>query len=321
MKAIVQDGYGSADVLHLREIDRPTMADDDVLVRVHAASINAADSHFTHLPALARVFFGLRKPKVAIRGWDVAGSVEAVGKHITRFKSGDEVFGCAKGSFAEYANAKEENMAAMPRGLTFAQAAAVPVAALTALQGLRDKARLQPGQRVLIYGAGGGVGTFAVQVAKALGAHVTAATSPRNVDVIRALAPDEMIDYTREDFVQRGQRYDVFFDIAANRPLSDCLRVLVPKGVFVGVGGAKRNAAGILTRILGILALNRVRSQRMLFFVARVRHDDLVTLSGFIEAGKLAPVIDREYALSATPEAMRYVASGQARAKVVLNVI
>jgi NADPH:quinone reductase-like Zn-dependent oxidoreductase len=287
---------------------------------VRAASVNAADCHFLRMPLPARLILGLRRPKVPVRGFDLAGQVEAVGEKVTRFKPGDEVFGTAPGTFAEYASTREDRLAPKPRRLSFGQAAAVPVAGVTALQGLRDKANLQRGQRVLIYGAGGGVGTFAVQVAKALGAHVTAVTSTRNLGLIRSLGPDQLIDYTQEDVTRSGQRYDVFFDIAATRSLGECRRVLAPNGTFVGAGAAKGSPVAVLTRLLALLALSRFVSQRMVSFVAKVGSDDLVVLAELIEAGKLSPVIDREYSLSEVPDAMRYVASGGARAKVIINV-
>ena len=320
MRAIVQDGYGSPDVLQLREIDRPVVADDRVLVRVRAASVNAADCHVIHLPLPARVLFGLRKPKVPVRGFDLSGHVEAVGKSVTRFKPGDEVFGHASGTFAEYASAREDRLVTKPRGLTFEQAAAVPVAGTTALQGLRDKAGVRPGQHVLIYGAGGGVGTFAVQVAKALGAHVTAVTSTRNLDLIRSLGPDEVIDYMRDDFTSPGKRYDVFLDIAANRSLSACRRVLAPNGTFVVAGAAKGGTGAVLRRMFAAFALSRFVSQRIVTFMARVCLEDLAVLKELIEAGTLSPVIDRTYSLRQVPDAVRYLAGGHARAKVVINV-
>jgi NADPH:quinone reductase-like Zn-dependent oxidoreductase len=320
MRAIIQEGYGSPDVLHLRDIDTPVAADDRVLVRVRAASVNAADCHLLHLPLPARVFFGLRKPKVSIRGFDLSGHVEAVGRSVTRFKPGDEVFGHAHGTFAEYATAREDRLMTKPRRLTFEQASAVPVAGTTALQGLRDKAGVRPGQHVLIYGAGGGVGTFAVQIAKAFGAHVTAVTSTRNLDLVRSLGPDEVIDYTQEDFTRRGKRYDVFFDIAANRSLGECRHVLAPNGTFVAAGAAKAGTGAVLRRVFATFALSRFVSQRIVTFMARVCVEDLAVLKELIESGALTPVIERTYSLSEVPDAMRYVAGGHARAKVVINV-
>jgi NADPH:quinone reductase-like Zn-dependent oxidoreductase len=257
MKAIVQNGYGSADVLRLREIERPIVSDHDVLVRVRAASVNALDWHVTRGgPFLNMMAFLLRQPKIPVRGVDVAGHVEAVGKNVTRLKPGDEVFGSARGAFAEYVAAREDRFVPKPRRLTFEQAAAVGIAGVTALQGLRDKARLQPGQRVLIHGAGGGVGTFAVQIAKTLGAYVTAVTSTRNLDVVRSIGPDEVIDYTQEDFTRRGQRYDVLFDVAATRSLADLRGVLEPKGTLVLAGAAKSDGFAPLARILKALVMS-----------------------------------------------------------------
>ena len=318
MKAIVQDGYGSPDVLKLREIEMPVVGDDRVLVRVSAASVNAADWHLMRmLPHLIGML--LRSSRSSVRGFDVAGHVEAVGKNVTRFKPRDEVFGTGIGTFAEYVTTSEDRLAPKPRNLTFEQAAAIPVAGVSALQGLRDKAHVQPGQRVLIYGAGGGVGTFAVQIAKSLGAHVTAVSSTRNVDLVRSIGADEVIDYTKEDFAKRGQRYDVLFDIGANRSFADCRRVLVPDGTLV-LAGAPKGLWAILSRLLKAQLLSRIGSQRIASFLARVRHEDLVVLKELVEAGKLSPVIDRQYPLSEVPDAVRYVGTGDARGKVVISV-
>ena len=320
VRAIVQEGYGSADVLKLREIELPAVADDGVLVRVHAASVNALDAHIVYMPLPARVFFGLPSPRVAVRGVDVAGTVVSVGKTVTRFQPGDEVFGSAPGAFAEYASTRHDRLAAKSPRLTFQQAAALPVAGLTALQGLRDKAGVQPGQRVLVHGAGGGVGTFAVQVARALGAHVTAVTGPRNLEVVRSLGPDRIIDYSREDFAREKQPFDVFFDVAATRPLRDCLRVLVPRGTLVQAGAPKGGLASVIGRLLASRATRPFTSRRIPSFMASIRHDDLAALQAMIEVGNVRAVIDREYALHEVPEAIRYVESGQARAKVVIDV-
>ena len=320
MKAIVQQGYGSADVLQLREIEVPAVADDGVLVRVHAASVNALDAHIVYMPLAARVFFGLPSPRVAVRGVDIAGTVESVGKNVTRFKPGDAVFGVAPGAFAEYASTKEDRLAAKSPRLTFQEAAALPVAAVTALQGLRDKAGVQPGQRVIVHGAGGGVGTFAVQIARTLGSHVTAVTGTRNVEVVRALGPDRIIDYTREDFTSEDERFDVFFDVASTRSLRDCLRVLVPKGALVRVGAPKGGLTALAGSVLAMLATSPFTSRRIVSFTARIRRDDLLTLQEMIEAGRLTSVIDREYALHEVPDAIRYVKSGQGRAKVVIRI-
>ncbi len=318
MKAIVQDGYGSPDVLHLREVDKPVVGDGGILVRVRAASVNAGDLHLLgRLPHLVGML--IRAPRSSVRGWDMAGCVEAAGKSVARFKPGDEVFGAGRGTFAEYATTSEDRVALKPRNLTFEQAAAIPVAGLTALQGLRDKASLQSGQSVLIYGAGGGTGTFAVQIATALRAHVTAVTSTKNMDLVRSLGADEVVDYTKEDFTRRGRSYDVLFDIGANRSLADCRRVLAPSGSLVLVGAAK-GLWPILWRLLAARLISRVGKQRIAPFLARVTHDDLVVLKDLVEAGKVSPVIDRQYPLSETPDALRYVGTRAARGKVVISV-
>jgi len=320
MKAIVQDGYGSADVLQLREIDKPVIADDRVLLRVRAASVNALDWHTVHGALLIRLITKLlRQPTFPVRGVDVAGDVEAVGKNVTRLRPGDEVFGIARGTFAEYATGMEDRLLTKPPQLSFGQAATIGVAGATALQGLRDKGQLKPGQRVLIYGAGGGVGTFAVQIAKALGAHVTAVTGTRNVDVIRSLGPDEVVDYTQDDVTRRPQRYDVILDIAATRSLADLRRVLTPNGRLVLAGAPKSSWFAVFAHLLFALVLSRF-DRRVVFYVAAVSHDDLIFLKELVVAEKLSPVIDRQYALSEVPEAVRYLGSGQARAKVVINV-
>src|SRR5262245_35621486 len=316
MKAIVQNGYGSPDVLELREIDQPVVADDQVLVRIRAASINAFD--WGLLRRLVHVIARLiGSPVPRIRGADLAGVVEACGRNVSRFKPGDEVFGSARGAFAEYAATTEERLASKPRPLTFEQAAALPVAGCTAIQGLR-KAKIQPGERVLVYGAGGGTGTFAVQIAKALGAHVTAVTRTEHVDLLRSLGADQVIDYTREDFTRRGERYDVLFDVGANRSTADLRRALAPGGRLVLVGAPKQLAA-LLARIFEALVLSWFR--RGLFtFTARVTHEDLLALQELVEAGKLAPVIDRAYALREAPEAFRFFGTGRVGGKVVLRV-
>jgi len=321
MKAIVQDGYGSADALQLRDIDKPVVTEGGVLVRVRAASVNALDWHSVHGGKVIRAVSALmRQPEQPVRGVDVAGHVEAIGAGVTRFGPGDEVFGGAPAAFAEYALARESGLVLKPRNLSFEQASAVGVAGRTALQGLRDKAQVKPGQRVLICGAGGGVGTFAVQIAKALGAHVTAVTSTRNLDLIRSLGPDEVIDYTQEDFTRRGERYDVVFDVAANRSIADLRRVLRPKGTLVLVGADKRGGVAIFSRIITGFARSRLLRQRVVFYVAQATQDDLVVLKELIETGKVCPAIDRTFPLSEAAEAVRYVGSGQARAKVVITM-
>jgi NADPH:quinone reductase-like Zn-dependent oxidoreductase len=321
MKALVQEGYGSADALHLRDIPRPELLEGHVLVRMRAASVNALDWHTTHggrlLEIVAKV---MRQQDEPVRGVDLSGTVEAVGPNVTRFKPGDEVFGGALASFAEYVRAREDRLLLKPRDLPFEQAAAVNVAGRTALQGLRDHAQVKPGQRVLIHGAGGGVGTFAVQIAKALGARVTAVTGPRNVDITKSLGADEVIDYTKEDFARRPERYDAVLDISATRSLSDLRRVLTPNGMFVQVGAAKSGGwIGVFARIISVMVRARVLRQRVKFYVAQINPDDLVYLTDLIEAGKLRPVIDRTYPLAEGREAVRYVGTGQARAKVVIT--
>ena len=317
MKAIVQVRYGSPDGLDLREIDKPIVGDDRVLVRVRGASVNASDWHLLgRLPHLIAML--LRMPRSRIRGADMAGLVEAVGKNVTRFKPGDEVFGVGLGSFAEYTTTSEDRLAAKPRSLTFEQAAAVPVAGCTALQGLRDKGQVKAGQRVLIYGAGGGVGTFAVQIAKSLGAHVTAVSSTTNLDLLRSIGADRVIDYTQEDFTKSGQRCDVLFDLGANRSLADCSRVLARNGKHV-FAGAPRGLWALLSRLLKAQLMSGRDSQRTTF-LARIRPEDLVVLAELVESGRLSPVIDRQYSLSEVPDALRYLGTGQARGKIVISV-
>jgi len=321
MKAIVQEGTGSADVLHLREVEKPTLSDDRVLIRVRAASVNALDWHTVHGGFLLNVISMLMRQKnLPIRGVDVAGVVESVGKNVTELRPGDEVFGLGRGTFAEYASCLERGLLQKPKELSFTQAAAAGVAGLTALQGLRDKGHLGPGQRVLIHGAGGGVGTFAVQIAKALGAHVTAVTGPQNVDLVRALGPDELIDYTKEDVTRRAQRYDVVFDVAATRPIGAMRRLLTPNGMFVQCGASKSGWLAVFGRILALVVRSRVLGQRVVMYISTTNRADLAVLRELIETGKLRPQIDRTYPLTEAAEAVRYVGSGQARAKVVITI-
>lgn len=322
MRAIVRERYGSPAVLELKEIERPALDDDGILVRVHAASINAYDWHMMRgLPFPIRMSEGWRKPKRTAMGIDVAGRVEAVGKNVTQFRPGDEVYGARVGSLAEYVRGGPKSfLVPKPAGLTFEQAAAVPMAATTALQGLRDKGELRPGQKVLINGASGGVGTFAVQIAKALGAHVTAVCSTGNVDMARALGADEVIDYTREDFTKRRERYDLILDVAANRALSDCRRVLRSDGILVIVGAADGRRIGpIVARLLAAAVMSRLSSQKMRAFMASNSKEDLMVLKELIESGKVRPVIDRTYPLSRTAEAIGYLEEGHARGKVVIT--
>jgi NADPH:quinone reductase-like Zn-dependent oxidoreductase len=321
MKAVVQEGYGSADALHVRDIPRPELTEGRVLVRMRAASVNALDWHTTHGGLLLEIIAKLmRQQDEPVRGVDLAGTVEAVGPNVTRFKPGDEVFGGAPASFAEYVRAREDRLLLRPPDLPFEQAATLGVAGRTALQGLRDHAQVKPGQRVLIHGAGGGVGTFAVQIAKALGAHVTAVTGPRNVDITKSIGADEVIDYSKEDFARRPARYDAVIDISATRSLSDLRGVLAPNGMFVQVGAPKSGGwIGIFARIVNVMVRSRLLRQRVTFYVAQTNLDDLEYLRDLIAAGKLRPVVDRTYPLSEAREAVRYVGTGQARAKVVIT--
>ena len=324
MKALAYDKYGSPDVLEAREIDRPVVTDDGVLVRVHAASVNPVDWHtMTGTPYLVRMQSGLRKPKSEELGVDFAGTVEEVCSSVTQFQPGDEVFGARDGSFAEYVCVREERAVVQkPAGVTFEQAAAVPVAAISALQGLRDRGRIQPGQKVLINGASGGVGTFAVQIAKSFGAEVTGVCSTRNVDVVRSIGADRVIDYTQEDFTQDGQRYDLMLDIAGNRSWSDCRRVLAERATLVVVGGPKGNRwIGPLSQALKLRVRSLGGSRRVAApFLARVNKEDLVILQNLLEAGTVTPVIDRQYVLSDVPEALSYLGDGHARGKIVITV-
>jgi len=324
MKAIIQDTYGSPDVLQLKDIDRPEVGDGDVLVRVHAAGVDAGVWHsMAGLPYLMRIIgFGLRGPKARVRGTDVAGRVEAIGGNVTQFRPGDEVFGTCDGSFAEYACAREDKLAPKPANVTFEQAAVVPVSACTALQGLRDKGHVQPGQKVLITGAGGGVGTFAVQLAKAFGAEVTGVCSPTKVDTVRSIGADHVIDYTRSDFAGGERRYDLILDTAGNRSLARLRRALAPHGTLVIVGGegGGRWLAGFDRQALRAPILSLFVSQTLRNLMSAVRQEDLQFLKASIESGEVTPVIDRTYPLSEVPQAIRRVHEGLARGKVVVTV-
>ncbi len=321
MKALVQEGDGSADMLHVRDVERPAPAADRVLIKVRAASVNALDWHSVHGGAILTIASKIMRSKdQPVRGVDVAGSVESVGENVTKFTPGEDVFGNAPASFAEYASGLPASLAVKPTNVSFEQAAAVGVAGRTALQGLRDIAGVQPGQRVLIHGAGGGVGTFSVQIAKALGAHVTAVTGPTKVDIIRSLGADEVIDYSKEDFTQRPARFDVVFDVAATRSIGALRHVLVPGGVLVLVGADKRGGAAIFLRILSALVRSRVFKHQVKFMIAKQDPRDLPYLSGLLGSGQLTPRIDRTYPLSEGAEAVRYLGTGQARAKVVITM-
>jgi len=323
MKAIVQDTYGSADVLHLEEIDRPRIGDGDVLVRVRAAGVHVGDRHvMTGEPYLMRVMgFGLRGPKTRVRGMDVAGTVEAIGKDVTRFQVGDEVFGTCDGAFAEYARAGDGTLAPKPSNLTFEQAAAVPTSAVTALNALRDAGKIQAGQTVLIVGASGGIGLFAVQIARALGAEVTGVCSAAKADAVRAAGAAYVVDYAREDVTRSGRRYDLILDMVGNRSLSELRRALTPRGTLVLVGGEGGGRwIGALGRSLRGFALSPFVSQSLRMIIAVANADDLRFLTELVEAGKVTPVVDRTYPLSEVPDAIRYLSGGQARGKIVVDV-
>lgn len=323
MKAIVRTRYGSPDVLRLSEVERPVPKDDEVLVKIHAASVNALDWHLMRgKPFLARTGGnGLRKPKDQRLGVDFAGRVEAVGSNVTRLHVGDEVVGSRMGAFAEYVCSAENKVVPKPANLSFEAAAAVPVAALTALQGLRDCGQIQPGQQVLINGASGGVGTFAVQIAKAFGADVTAVCSTANVDMARAIGVDHVVDYTREDFTQSGRRYDLILGVNGYHPISAYRRALRPDGVYVMAGASN---AHLMQALLQVMLLGPVVSkagrQKVRSFIAKITHEDLVFVKELLEAGKVVPVIDRRYPLSEAADAIRYLEAGHARGKVVITM-
>jgi NADPH:quinone reductase-like Zn-dependent oxidoreductase len=325
MKAFVQDVYGGPDVLQLREIETPAVLDDDVLVRVHAAAVNPLDWHSLRgEPYVMRMGMGLRKPKKPeAMGVDFAGTVASVGRNVKLFQPGDEVFGGRSGAFAEYVRVPQDRAVVLkPANLTFEQAAAVPVAAVTALQALRDHGRIQAGQRVLINGASGGVGTFAVQIAKSFGANVTGVCSTRNVDMVRSIGADSVIDYTQDDFTRSDQRYDLMIDIAGSRSWPECRRVLHPKANFVVVGGPSTNRLiGPLSHTVSVGLTSMGTGRRVVsFFLAALNKENMVALQELLAAGKVTPVIDRTYPLSETPEAIRYLEAGHARGKVVITV-
>jgi len=323
MKAIIYTKYGSPDVLEFKEVEKPTPKDDEVLVKVHAASLNAADWHLLRgKPFLVRLMgFGLLKPKNKILGADMAGRVEAVGRNVKQFQPGDEVFGeiseCGFGAFAEYVCAPENALALKPASMAFDEAAAVPLAALTALRGLRDKGQIQPGQKVLINGASGGVGTFAVQIAKSFGAEVTAVCSTRNLDKARSIGADQVIDYTQDDFTKSGQRYDLILAANGYHSIWDYKRALSPKGIYVMVGGSM--AQMYQAMFLGPL-ISKTGSKKMGFLLQKSNQEDLVFMRELLEAGKVVSVIDRRYPLSEVPEALRYLEEGHARGKVVITL-
>ena len=322
MKAIVQHAYGPPGVLELADVEIPVPRDDQVLVRVRATCVNPVDWHeVIGTPYLVRIQGGVRKPKRTVPGTDLAGRIEAVGRGVTRFKPGDEVFGMGAGTFAEYAAVRADNLAAMPSNLTFGQAAAVPVAALTALQALRDAGRIRPGQKVLINGASGGVGTFAVQIAKSFGTEVTAVCSTRHVEMAGALGADHVVDYTRGDFTRTGERYDLILDIAGNRSIADRRRALAPRGTVVLVGGPKDNRwFGPLGSLLRMLTLSPFIGQRLVGMLAKSSGEDLAALRDLLEAGKVVPMVEQTFALKDVPEALRLLGEGHAGGKLVITL-
>ena len=322
MKAIVRDTYGSPDVLKLVETERPELTDDGVLVRVHAASVARGDWYSLTGVFVGRAAMGLRKPKSRLIGGDFSGTVEAVGPGVTGFKAGDAVFGARSGALAECVCARARSVALKPAHLSFEEAAAVPTSALTALQGLRDRGQIQSGQNVLINGGSGGVGTFAVQIAKALGAKVTAVCSTRNADRVRSIGADRVIDYTREDFTRSDQRYDLLFDNAGSRSWSECKRVLKPSATVVLVGGQMGGPVlGPLGHVIK-MRLGALLSRRTaVFFVAKFNSADMEVLRELLEAGQVKPVIDRRYELSEIADAYRYLGEGHAQGKVVVSVL
>jgi NADPH:quinone reductase-like Zn-dependent oxidoreductase len=314
MKAIVQDSYGSPNVLELADIDRPGIKPTEVLIRVRAAAVNPLD-WFALTGGVGRLFFGVRRPRIRVRGVDLAGVVEAVGQDVKRLRPGDQVYGGGRGSFAEYASAAENELAPKPANLTFEQAAAVPVAGLTALKAIRDAAQIRPGQKALIIGAAGGVGTFAVQIARAFGAEVTGVCSTRNVDLVRSIGAEHVVDYTREDFTRSGRQYDVILDNAGTGGISGSRRVLAPAGTLI-----YNNGTHGLSPILRLQLMRPFVRQKFPFFITRINFADLVTLGALIEQGKVTPVIDSTYPLSEAAKAIGHVGEGHARGKVIVSI-
>ena len=336
MKAAVCSRYGPPEVVQIRDVEKPIPKDNEVLIEVRAASVNPLDGgSMKGRPYVVRIMTGLRKPKITRPGVDVAGRVEAVGRKVTQFKPGDEVFGVCisdpqasgtgvwahhQGAFAEYVCAPESTLVLKPDNVTFEQAASVPVAAFTALQGLRDKGQIQPEQKVLINGAAGGVGTLAVQIARSFGAEITGVCSTRNADMVRSIGADHVIDYTQEDFTNRGQRYDLIFDCVGNHSLSACRRALNPKGIYIMVGDLSgRGMVSLLARLTTALTLSPFVSQALVTFLARPNKRDLIVMHDLMKAGKVTPVIDKSYRLSEVSEAIRYLEQGHARGKVVIT--
>jgi NADPH:quinone reductase-like Zn-dependent oxidoreductase len=321
MKAIVYRKNGPPDVLTCEEFEKPVPNDQEVLIKVHAAAVNPLDYHMLKGgPFIFRLLFG--RGKLKRPGVDCAGVVEAVGPAVTQFKAGDAVFGTCRGAFAEYALAPQSSLAPKPENVAFEDAAACPVAALTALQGLRKHGKIQPGQNVLINGASGGVGTFAVQLAKIFGAHITAVCSARNADLVRSLGADQVIDYAQEDFATGAARYDIILDLAGNHPFSACKRVLNPHGIHVGAGvlAGEKSLFAMFTGLSGALIRSRLSSQKFVVFIAKVNREDLTFVGELVASGKLKPVIDKKYKLVEVPEAMRYQGTWRARGKLVIGL-
>ena len=321
MKAIVYDQYGPPEVLRLEELAKPAPRENEVLVRVCAASVNPLDWHFMRgEPRIGRMVFGMARPRDTRLGRDAAGVVEAVGRDVTKLKPGEEVYGACRGAFAEFACGSERALAGKPKNLSFEQAAAIPIAAITALQGLRNKGKVRRGERVLINGASGGVGTFAVQIAKALGANVTGVCSTRNVELVRSLGADEVVDYKQADFTQSAEPYDVLMDCIGNHSVADCARAMARGGRYVGIGGSDYTVGAMLGRMAASLSRSIFTSRQFGMMMAKMNRDDLDVLREMAEAGKVTPVIDRRYALAETASAVRYVEEGHARGKVVVRV-
>lgn len=323
MKAIVVEQYGTPDVMKFKDVEKPAPKDHEVLVKIHAAALNMFDWHLLTADIfLVRLNAGLFKPKYKIPGADMSGRVEAVGKDVTQFKVGDEVYGdlaaSGCGSFAEYVSVPEKALALKPVNLTFEEAAAYPMAAVTALQGLRDQGKLQPGQKVLIQGASGGVGSFAVQIAKVLGAEVTAVCSARNMDQVRSLGADHVIDYAKEDFTRNGKQYDLIFAVNGYHPINDYKRALSPKGIYVAAGGSMRQ---IFESLLRSSFVSEKNGRQLGVLTAKPKQEDLIYLKGLTEAGRVKPVIDKRYPLNETAHALRYLGEGHARGKVVITVV
>jgi NADPH:quinone reductase-like Zn-dependent oxidoreductase len=324
MKAIVYYEFGSSDVLRLEDIDKPVAGENQVLVKVRAAALNPADRHLMKgMSSLARMLFKVPKPSIAAPGRpgrDVAGEVEAVGRSVTQFKPGDEVFGCALGAFAEYVCGSESKLVTKPANVTFEDAASAPVAAFTALQGLRDKGHIRAGQKVLVNGASGGVGTYAVQIAKSYGAEVTAVCSTKNLDLVRSIGADHVIDYTKEDFTKGGARYDLVFDCVWTKSLSASRRILNPGAVYVIVGGPVTGMVRFFSRLAQAVVLSKFAREKIVVFMAKSNQEDLAVIRDLMESGKVKAVIDRRYPLCDVPDAVRYLDEGHARGKIIIAI-